>query len=125
MVAQPALAELFRSGHLAAHVRRVRQVYAQRQHAFLRAARTHLKGLVKFRAEETGLHLVGGLGPRLQGRRDKALAAAAAREGIVLSALSDYDMFGDGPEGLMFGYAAAPEHLVAPALQRLAEIWTK
>ncbi|HEV8392096.1 MAG TPA: PLP-dependent aminotransferase family protein [Dongiaceae bacterium] len=125
MVAQPALAELFRSGHLAGHVRRMRQVYALRQRAFLRAARTHLKDLVKFRAEETGLHLVGRVGPRLQGRRDKALAAAAAREGIVLSALSEYDMFGDGPEGLMFGYAAAPEHLVAPALQRLAEIWTK
>ena len=31
MVAQPALAELIRSGHLAAHVRRMRQVYARRQ----------------------------------------------------------------------------------------------
>jgi hypothetical protein len=53
------------------------------------------------------------------------LAQAAAREGIVLSALSDYDLFGDGPQGLMFGYAAAPEHLVAPALRRLREIWTR
>jgi hypothetical protein len=24
----------------------------------------------------------------------------------------------------MFGYAAAPEHLVAPALQRLRQIWS-
>lgn len=125
MVAQPALAELFRSGHLAAHVRRMRQVYAGRQRAFLRAARVHLRGLVTFRAEESGLHLVGRPGARLKGRTDKALAAAAGREGIVLAALSDYDVFGDGPQGLMFGYAAAPEHLVAPALQRLAEIWTK
>ena len=38
MVAQPALAELFRSGHLAAHVRRMRQTYAARQRAFLAAA---------------------------------------------------------------------------------------
>jgi GntR family transcriptional regulator/MocR family aminotransferase len=125
MVAQPALAELFRSGHLAAHVRRMRQTYAARQRAFLRAARTHLKGLVTFRAEESGLHLVGRLGSGVRGRTDKALAAAARREGIILSALSDYDVFGDGPQGLMFGYAAAPEHLVAPALQRLAEIWTR
>jgi hypothetical protein len=42
----------------------------------------------------------------------------------VLSALSAYDLFGDGPRGLMFGYAAAPDHLVAPALRRLREIWT-
>lgn len=60
---------------------------------------------------------------RLGGRDDKMLAAAAARDGIRLSALSDYDLFGEGPQGLMFGYAAAPEHLVDPALRRLAEIW--
>jgi GntR family transcriptional regulator/MocR family aminotransferase len=125
MVAQPALAALFRSGHLAAHVRRMRQVYAQRQRAFLDAAATHLKGLVAFAPEESGLHLVGKLGRKLKGRHDKALAEAAAREGIQLSALSDYDLFGDGPQGLMFGYAAAPEHLVAPALRRLKEIWTR
>jgi GntR family transcriptional regulator/MocR family aminotransferase len=102
----------------------MRQVYAQRQRAFLKAARTHLKGVIAFRPEESGLHLVGRLGPALGGRSDTALAAAAAREGIVLSALSAYDLFGDGPRGLMFGYAAAPEHLVAPALRRLREIWT-
>ena len=70
------------------------------------------------------MHLVGRLGRRLKGRQDKMLAEAAAREGIQLSALSDYDLLGDGPQGLMFGYAAAPEHLVAPALRRLKEIWT-
>lgn len=58
---------------------------------------------------------------RLGGRDDKMLAAA--RDGIRLSALSDYDLFGEGPQGLMFGYAAAPEHLADPALRRLAEIW--
>ena len=125
MVAQPALAALFRSGHLAAHVRRMRQVYAERQRAFLEAAAVHLKGIVAFEPEESGLHLVGRIGRRLRGRRDTALAQAAARQGIVLSALSDYDLFGDGPQGLMFGYAAAPEHLVVPALRRLKEIWTR
>lgn len=124
MVAQPALAELIGSGHLAAHVRRMRQVYAARQQAFLAAARAHLRGIVTFQAEESGLHLVGRMARRLAGRDDKMLAKAAARAGIQLSALSDYDIFGDGPQGLMFGYAAAPEHLVAPALRKLREIWT-
>ncbi|MEZ5832553.1 MAG: PLP-dependent aminotransferase family protein, partial [Dongiaceae bacterium] len=105
MVAQPALAELIRSGHLAAHVRRMRQIYAARQRAFLKAARTHLGGLIHFRAEEAGLHLAGTLGRGLGGKSDKVLAAQAARAGIQLAALSDYDLFGDGPQGLMFGYA--------------------
>jgi GntR family transcriptional regulator / MocR family aminotransferase len=125
MVAQPALAELFRSGHLAAHVRRMRQTYAARQRGFLAAARTHLDGLVAFKPEDSGLHLVGRPLGRLAARRDHDLAAQARRDGIVLSCLSEYDAVGGGPEGLMFGYAAAPEHLVAPALQRLREIWTE
>lgn len=125
MVAQPALAELFRSGHLAAHVRRMRQTYAARQRAFLAAAQVHLDGLVAFKPEDSGLHLVGRPLGRLRNRHDHALATLARREGIVLSCLSEYDAVGGGPEGLMFGYAAAPEHLVAPALRRLAEVWTQ
>lgn len=123
MVAQPALAELFRSGHLAAHVRRMRQVYAARQKAFLKSAGRHLAGMVAFEPEESGLHLVGQLSDGLKERGDKALVEAARREGIVLSALSDYDATGDGPQGLMFGYAAAPDRLIDPALKRLAEVW--
>jgi GntR family transcriptional regulator / MocR family aminotransferase len=124
MVAQPALAELFRSGHLAAHVRRMRQIYAARQRAFLAAAEEHLDGLVAFKPEDSGLHLVGHPRGRLKDRHDHALAALARRDGIVLSCLSEYDAVGGGPEGLMFGYAAAPEHLVVPALKRLKAIWT-
>jgi GntR family transcriptional regulator / MocR family aminotransferase len=123
MVAQPALAELFRSGHLAAHIRRMRQTYAARQRAFLAAAERHLDGLVAFKAEESGLHLVGQPAARLRDRSDRQLADAARRDGIVLNCLSEYDAVGGGPQGLLFGYAAAPEHLVAPALQRLAEVW--
>ena len=52
-------------------------------------------------------------------------AALARREGIVLSCLSEYDAVGGGPQGLMFGYAAALDHLVVPALKRLKEIWTE
>src|SRR5262249_53999280 len=94
-----------------------------RQSAFLAAGAEHLRGLVDFTPEDSGLHLVGRLGSRLKNRSDRQLCALARREGFVLSCLTDYDAVGDGPQGLMFGYAAAPEHLVAPALRRLAEIW--
>jgi DNA-binding transcriptional MocR family regulator len=49
----------------------------------------------------------------------------ARREGIVLSALSGYDALGNGPRGLMFGYAAAREDVMEPALRKLAEIWSR
>ncbi len=125
MVAQPALAELFRSGHLAAHVRRMRQAYAARQQHLLKAAADHLDGLVALKPDETGLHLVGRLGPKLARRDDAQLMQEARREGIVLSALSGYDALGNGPRGLMFGYAAAKENVMEPALRKLAEIWSR
>src|SRR5690606_17922843 len=49
MIAQPALAELFRSGQLAAHLRKMRQVYAARQRLLLEGAARHLAGLVDLR----------------------------------------------------------------------------
>jgi len=125
MIAQPALAELFRSGQLAAHLRKMRQVYAARQRRLLEGAARHLAGLVDLRPDEAGLHLVGRQAGRLARRRDVDLVAAARKEGIVLSALSDYDALGTGPRGLMFGYAAAVESSVEPALRKLAEIWTR
>lgn len=125
MVAQPALAELFRSGHLAAHVRRMRQAYAARQQHLLSAAAKHLDAFVTLKPDETGLHLVGRLGPKLARRDDAQLMQEARREGIVLSALSGYDALGNGPRGLMFGYAAAREEMMEPALRKLAEIWSR
>jgi GntR family transcriptional regulator/MocR family aminotransferase len=125
MIAQPALAELFRSGQLAAHLRKMRQVYAARQRRLLEGAARHLAGLVDLRPDEAGLHLVGRQAGRLARRRDVDLVAPARKEGIVLSALSDYDALGTGPRGLMFGYAAAAEQSVEPALRKLAEIWTR
>jgi GntR family transcriptional regulator/MocR family aminotransferase len=125
MVAQPALAELFRSGHLAAHVRKMRQAYAARQRVVLEAAARHLPGLVALVPDEAGLHLVGKLSGRLRRREDAALVQSAQKEGIVLSALSGYDALGNGPRGLMFGYAAAREEMVDPAMRKLAEIWSR
>lgn len=125
MTAQPALAEFIRSGHLSAHIRRMRQIYAGRQRIFLDGATRHLGDLMHFAPDEAGLHLTGRLPPERHHKRDQELAAAAAAAGITVAALSSFDAIGDGPRGLMFGYAAVPERLMEPALKRLAQVWDR
>ena len=126
MVAQPALAELFRSGHLAAHVRRMRQTYADAPARLPGGGATPIStGWSRSSRRRAACIWSDGRRRASRAAATEALAALARRDGIVLSCLSEYDAVGDGPQGLMFGYAAAPENLVAPALQRLAEIWTQ
>ncbi|MGI9413479.1 MAG: PLP-dependent aminotransferase family protein, partial [Hyphomicrobiales bacterium] len=53
-LAQPALAGFMASGHLAAHIRRMRRLYADRQKALTRALETHLAGLLSAPSQNAG-----------------------------------------------------------------------
>jgi GntR family transcriptional regulator/MocR family aminotransferase len=114
MATQPALAEFFTSGQLAAHVRRMRQHYARRQQLLLTAAERHFGGKILLRPDDAGLHLVGQLtDPALARAGDARIAEKIAAAGVTVSPLSAYDAGEDGAQpvqqGLMFGYAAVPD----------------
>lgn len=111
MATQPALAEFFASGQLAAHVRRMRQRYAHRQQLLLRAAAQHFGDKIVLRPDAAGLHLVGQLAdPALHRQGDAKIAEKIAAAGVTVSPLSAYDVGETGKrDGLMFGYAAVPD----------------
>ncbi len=71
---QAVVADFIDEGHFAAHIRRMRKLYAERHDALLEASRTRLAGALEVMPTGTGLHTVGYLGPGL----DEAAAAAAA-----------------------------------------------
>jgi GntR family transcriptional regulator/MocR family aminotransferase len=109
-VAQPALAEFFAEGHLAAHVRRMRRLYAERQARLLEAARVRLGGLLELAPDEAGLHLVADLAPELaRAFDDREIAGAAAAAGITAPALGECYLGRPDRKGLFLGYAAVPE----------------
>jgi GntR family transcriptional regulator/MocR family aminotransferase len=109
-VVQPALAAFIAEGHFAAHIRRMRALYADRQAVLVAAAGRHLAGLLEVTAEEAGMHLVAGLAPALAARMDDTEAAAvAARAGIVVSPLSRYYAGRPRRQGLLLGYAGFPD----------------
>jgi GntR family transcriptional regulator/MocR family aminotransferase len=106
---QLALAGLIASGGFDRHVRRMRQRYRRRRDALLEV----LAGR-STRGVAAGLHLVLDVDDE-----DEIVAAAAAR-GLALDALGPYwhDPAGR-PQGLVLGYAAAPEHAYAGTLATL------
>jgi len=121
MTPQPALAAFFAEGHLAAHVRRQRKRYAERQARLLDLAGRHLAGKLELAADPAGLHLVARpVGP-LAKIADTELTRRLDAAGLVAPALSRYYVGPRRQSGLMLGYAAVPDALVEPALQRMAE----
>jgi GntR family transcriptional regulator/MocR family aminotransferase len=122
MTPQPALAAFFAEGHLAAHVRRQRKRYAERQARLLDLAKRHLAGKLELAADPAGLHLVAQPLGALARMPDTELSIRLGAVGIVAPALSRYYAGGRRQSGLLLGYAAVPDELMEPALQRMAEV---
>jgi GntR family transcriptional regulator/MocR family aminotransferase len=122
MTPQPALAAFFAEGHLAAHVRRQRKRYAERQARLLDLAARILAGRLELAADPAGLHLVARPVGALARIPDTEISRRLSVTGIVAPALSSYYQGKRRESGLLLGYAAVPDDLMEPALQRMAEV---
>ncbi|MEQ9556705.1 MAG: PLP-dependent aminotransferase family protein [Rhodospirillales bacterium] len=117
---QPVLADFMESGRFGAHVRRMRQVYGERQAVLRDELTARFDGLFDVPDDDAGMHLTVTLAPGGPGGSlaDGAIAREAAALDITARALSGYY---DGPKrrhGLVLGYTAYP----ADALKRAAAL---
>jgi GntR family transcriptional regulator/MocR family aminotransferase len=119
VVVQAALADFIGEGHFAAHVRRMRVLYAARQARFLRAARRHLVGLIDVQPADAGMHLLGELPA---GSDDVELAAEGARAGLLLRPLTVHYLGRPQRAGLLLGYAGVPEREIDRGVEQLAMV---
>ena len=118
---QIALAEFIRSGAMDRHVRRMRQRYRRRRDALLDLLRARAPG-VRARGIAAGLHVVLDLAPA--GLGEDEVVARAAERSLGLMALRPFWQAPPGPgsDGVVVGYAAAPEHAYAQALAVLGDV---
>ena len=115
---QAVLADFISEGHLSTHLRRMRQLYAERRDALLQALDTECAGLLAWRHKDVdaGLHVaVTFCDPNTD---DTAVSEAAARLGIQAPALSSYYV-GQGRPGLVLGFSATAADRMADAARRL------
>jgi len=119
LIDQVVLCDFMTEGHFGRHVRRMREVYAGRLTALLRAVRDQLGDLVEVSPVEAGLQTA------ITFRRDVdavAVKHAAAERAVEVLELSRYGARPLARDGLMLGFAAVDETEIKRGVKELAAI---
>lgn len=119
VVDQAVLTDFIVEGHLGRHVRRMREVYAERRAALVHAADHELGPLLTLSSVEAGLQTSGFLAP---GLRAEAVVRAAATEGVEVTALGREWRGRFRREGLQLGFAAVSPEEIRRGVQVLARV---
>ncbi|MBV8050613.1 MAG: PLP-dependent aminotransferase family protein [Acidobacteriaceae bacterium] len=117
LIDQAILGDFIREGHFARHVRRMRELYAERLSVLVEAARKRLGGVLKIADIEAGLRTVGWL---QNGVSAEAAARAAAKRNVEVFPLSRYVYGRTRPNGLLLGFAAVDAKELRRGVEDLA-----
>jgi GntR family transcriptional regulator / MocR family aminotransferase len=103
LLEQLVLTEFITEGHFGRHLRRMREIYAERLSVLLEEAGLRLRGLLEISGVEAGLQTVGWL---CGGRNAESAAAAAAKRNVDVTPVDRYSQGKVAPNGLQLGFAA-------------------
>jgi GntR family transcriptional regulator / MocR family aminotransferase len=103
LLEQAVLCDFITEGHFGRHLRRMREVYAERLSVLLECAGQSLAGLLEISSVEAGLQTAGWLSGGIDG---ELAAAAAAKRDVEVTPLSRYSLSRMAREGLQLGFAA-------------------
>jgi GntR family transcriptional regulator/MocR family aminotransferase len=103
LLEQAILCDFITEGHFARHIRRMRELYAERLSVLLEAAREKLADVIEISTVEAGLQTVGWL---KHGIRAERVAELAAKRDLEVVPLSHYASGRSRREGLILGFAA-------------------
>jgi GntR family transcriptional regulator / MocR family aminotransferase len=118
LIEQAILCDFIREGHFARHVRRMRELYAERLSVLVEAAGRRLAGLLEVPNVEAGLRTAGWL---RQGISAERAARAAAEHGVEVVPLSRYAYGAGKRNGLVLGFAAVDARELTQGVERLAQ----
>jgi GntR family transcriptional regulator / MocR family aminotransferase len=122
LINQAILAQFIAEGHFARHVRRMRTLYEERQQILVEAVKRNLSGLVRMKADDAGMHLVGWLPDDID---DGEAARKAALQNIRFQSTSDSSINKYPRNGLVFGYAAFDEKQIKRGVGKLTKVLTE
>jgi GntR family transcriptional regulator / MocR family aminotransferase len=118
LIDQAILCDFIREGHFARHVRRMRELYAERLSVLVEAARKRLDGVLKIADIEAGLRTVGWLQNGISAER---ATVAAAERNVEVFPLSRYAYGRTKPNGLVLGFAAVDAKELRRGVEELAK----
>lgn len=114
---QAVLCDFINEGHFGRHLRRMREVYAERLWVLMESAKEKLAGLLEISKIEAGLQTVGWL---RNGIEDEAAAAAAAEHGVEVTPLHRYSRGHAARGALHLGFAAVDPREIRRGVRELA-----
>jgi GntR family transcriptional regulator / MocR family aminotransferase len=119
LLEQAILCDFITEGHFARHIRRMRELYAERLSVLLEAARDKLADVLEISTVEAGLQTVGWL---KRGIRAERIAELAAKRDLEVVPLSHYASGRSRREGLILGFAAVDPRELRRGVEQLARI---
>jgi len=117
LLEQAVLCDFITEGHFGRHLRRMREIYAERSTTLVTAARERLGGLLELSDLEAGLQTAGWLGKGIDG---EAAAQEAEKRGVEVTPLSRYTRGRVVREGLQLGFAAVDPKEIRRGVRELA-----
>ncbi|MCL2896787.1 MocR-like pyridoxine biosynthesis transcription factor PdxR [Brenneria tiliae] len=115
---QATLGQFIREGHYAAHIRRMRLLYARRRAMLTELIERHLGAEYIGDNSNAGLHMLLKLPADVD---DVLLSARILRRGVMVKPLSSYYLRSTTQRGLLLGYACVEESKMAQAFAVIAE----
>ncbi|HJU70428.1 MAG TPA: PLP-dependent aminotransferase family protein [Paucimonas sp.] len=127
IVPQIVLADFIAEGHFSRHIKRMREVYAERRTALLEAIEAQLDDQLSLGPTDAGFHVATAFRREYD---DRLIAHAAQQQGIEVRALSTfYDTTGAhanatplSRSGLLLGFAAVPPREIKEAAIGLRKV---
>ena len=116
---QAVLADFIAGGHFGRHIRRMREVYAERHAVLVASAEGELSGLLEVCSIEAGLQTVGWLPAGVDGAR---VVAVAAKRGVEIKAVASAELGRNAQHVLQLGFAAVDAREIRRGVRVLGEV---
>ncbi len=118
LLEQAVLCDFIAEGHFARHIRRMRELYAERLAVLLEGAREKLSGVLEISSVEAGLQTVGWL---KNGMTAEEAAARAEERNVEVVPLERYAAGHARKDGLVLGFAAVNPRELRRGIDQLAQ----
>jgi len=115
---QAVLCDFIAEGHLARHLRRMRNLYAERLATLMDGAKQHLHGMLEISDVMAGLYTIGYL---KNGMSSRQAEESAASQGIEVLGVDRCTLKRPDPNALVLGFGGFDELAIRQGLIRLAK----
>lgn len=119
---QAVLTDFMTEGHFARHIRRTRQLYANRRSALVDSLQGELRGALEVVGAEAGMFLAVFLSPKLAELDDQQAALRAAQERLWVQPLSPTYFGEPRRQGFVLGFASTSAQEMPKAVRRLKSV---